>query len=128
MLRLLCCAAVAITATGATAAETFCGEAFTSHEALEAAIKAKPGIKVIASDASVVSYSETGKSIIWNFSTKASPAFPTVVCRRLVEKSGSFNLATDIKCGASQEACNRLAASYRELDNQMKQSLDQKKK
>ena len=71
---------------------TFCGEEFKSVETLEALIQAKPGIKVLPSDPSVVSYSDPATNYIWNFATKANEAFPYVACRRLAEVDGDRDL------------------------------------
>jgi len=103
---------------------TFCGEEFKSVEALEALIQAKPGIKVLASDPSVVSYSDPATSYIWNFATKANEAFPHVACRRLVEVDGAFQVVTEISCGAEKAACDRLAAAYNELDRKMREAVE----
>jgi hypothetical protein len=107
---------------------TFCGEEFKSVEALEALIQAKPGIKVLASDPSVVSYSDPATSYIWNFATKANEAFPHVACRRLVEVDGAFQVVTEISCGAEKAACDRLAAAYNELDRKMREAVEKEHK
>jgi hypothetical protein len=111
-------------AVSAAAGDVLCGEKFTSAEALEAVIKAKPGVEVLASDASVVSYSDPATNFIWNFATRGNEAFPSVACRRLVKVGGAFNVLTDISCGAEKAACDRLAASYNELDRRMRESVE----
>ena len=110
----------------AVAGETLCGEEFTSLEALEAVIKAKSGIKVLPSDASVVSYSDPATNFIWNFATKANQAYPSVACRRIVEVDGAFRVVTNISCGAEKAACDRLAAAYNELDKKMRDAVEKK--
>jgi hypothetical protein len=108
--------------------KVFCGEEFASVEGLEAIIKSKPGIKVLASDASVVSYSDPTTSFIWNFATKANEAFPYVACRRLDKVDGAFRVVTDISCGAEKAACDRLAAAYNELDQKMRDAVEKEHK
>jgi hypothetical protein len=104
--------------------EVFCGEEFQSVEALEAIIKSKPGIKVLASDASVVSYSDPATNFVWNFATETNEAFPHVACRRLVQVDGAFRVVTEISCGAEKAACDRLVAAYNDLDRQMREAVE----
>jgi hypothetical protein len=106
----------------------FCGEEFESVQALEALIRAKPGIKVLQSDPSVVSYSDPATNYIWNFATKTHEAFPHVACRRLVEVDGAFQVVTEISCGADKAACDRLAAAYGELDRKMREAVEKEHK
>jgi hypothetical protein len=120
--------ALALAASCPAAGEVLCGEEFTSAEALQAVIKAKPGVKVLASDASTVSYSDPATNFIWNFATRANEAFPSVVCRRLVKVGRAFNVATEISCGAEKAACDRLAETYRELDRKMRESVEKEHK
>jgi hypothetical protein len=120
--------ALALAASSPAAGEVLCGETFTSAEALEAVIKTRPGVKVLASDASAVSYSDPATSFIWNFAKKANEAFPSVACRRLVKAGGAFNVVTEIECGAAKAACDRLAASYNELDRKMRESVEKEHK
>jgi hypothetical protein len=126
---LLLLPALAISASaGAGSGRVFCGEDFVSVEGLEAVIKSKPGIKLLQSDASVVSYSDPATNFIWNFATKANEAFPYVACRRLVKDGGAFRVVTDISCGAEKAACDRLPASYNELDRQMREAVEKEHK
>jgi hypothetical protein len=106
----------------------FCGEEFESVQALEALIRAKPGIKVLQSDPSVVSYSDPATNYIWNFATKTHEAFPHVACRRLVEVDGAFQVVTEISCGADKAACDRLAAAYGALDRKMREAVEKEHK
>ena len=123
---------LALTAVSASAGpgggQVFCGEAFESVEALETIIKSKPGIKVLVSNASAVSYSDPATNIIWNFARKANEAFPYVACRKLVKVDGAFNIVTDISCGAEKEACDRLPAAYNELDQKMRDAVEKEHK
>jgi hypothetical protein len=105
-----------------------CGEEFASLEGLEATIKAKPGIEVLPSDATVVSYSDPATSFIWNFATDTNEAFPHVACRRLVEVDGAYRVVTEISCGAEKAACDRLAESYNALDRKMREAVEKEHK
>jgi hypothetical protein len=116
--------ALALAVCAPAAAEELCGEEFASHDALEAVIKAKPGVKVLGSDASVASYSDPATNFIWNFATSENAAFPSVACRHLVEVDGAYSVATEISCGAEKAACDRLADSYNELDRKMRESVE----
>jgi hypothetical protein len=119
---------LALAASAPAIGEVLCGEEFTTAEGLEAIIKAKPGVKILASDASAVSYSDPATNFIWNFATRANNAFPSVACRRLVKVGGAFNVVTEISCGAEKAACDHLAASYNELDRRMRESVEKEHK
>ena len=119
---------LAASALAGGSAGTFCGEEFESVQALEALIRAKPGIKVLQSDPSVVSYSDPATNYIWNFATKTHEAFPHVACRRLVEVDGAFQVVTEISCGADKAACDRLAAAYGALDRKMREAVEKEHK
>jgi hypothetical protein len=95
---------------------------------LEATIKAKPGIEVLPSDATVVSYSDPATSFIWNFAADTNEAFPHVACRRLVEVDGAYRVVTEISCGAEKAACDRLAESYNALDRKMREAVEKEHK
>jgi hypothetical protein len=113
---------------GQNGANMFCGEQFESVQALEALIRAKPGIKVLPSDPSIVSYSDSATNYIWNFATITHDAFPHVACRRLVEVDGAFQVVTEISCGANKAVCDRLAAAYDALDRQMREAVEKEHK
>jgi hypothetical protein len=124
---LLLLPALAVSAS-AGSDKLFCGEEFKSVEALEALIRAKPGLKVLQSEPSVVSYSDPATSYVWNFATRANAAFPYVACRRLVAADGAYQVVTEISCGAEKAACDRLAAAYKELDRQMREAVEKEHK
>jgi hypothetical protein len=124
LLSLACVSATAGRAQG----QVLCGEESASVEALEAIIKGKPGIKVLASDTSIISYSDPATNFIWNFAKKANEAFPYVACRRLVPADGAFQVVTEISCGAEKAACDRLAVAYKELDRQMREAVEKEHK
>jgi hypothetical protein len=117
--------ALALAATPA-AGEALCGEEFAEIPELEALIKAKPGVQVLSSDSSFVSYSDPATNFIWNFTVNGHEAYPSVACRRLIAVDGAYNVATEISCGADKSACDRLAESYNELDRRMRESTGQK--
>lgn len=116
--------ALALAASAPAAGEALCGEEFTSSEAFEADIKARPGVTILSSDASVVSYSDPATNFIWNFATSAHEAFPSVACRRLVKAGDAYNVVTEISCGAEKAACERLVEAYNELDRKMRESVE----
>ena len=115
-------------AAGPGKGEVLCKEAFESVDAFEGIIKAKPGIKVLVSDATIASYSDPATGFIWNFARKANEAFPYVACRRAIEVNGAFRVVTDISCGAETAVCDRLVAAYNELDRKMREAVEKEHK
>lgn len=107
----------------AVAAEGLCGEAAETLAGLEALVKSKPGVEVVPSDGTVVSYSLGQAGKIWNFATGSNPAYPSVACRTLEHKDGAYYVSTKIHCQAEKAACDALAQSYDALDRQMIKAL-----
>ncbi|MGQ0671937.1 MAG: hypothetical protein ACT4N2_03525 [Hyphomicrobium sp.] len=108
------------------AAEILCDVEVGSYDILEAKISGRQGVKLLPSDAATRSYEDPQTSIIWNFATKGSPAYPSVACRRLNTKDGTIFVVTEISCRAAKDACDRLAAAYSDLDRQMTEALKKK--
>ena len=114
---------ILVSATMTANAAELCGETVASAEALEAVVKAKPGVRVLPSASTYVSYHDPVTKYIWNFATTINPAFPSVACRRIVETAGEHRVATNIWCEADKEACDREAAAYQRLDRQMTEAI-----
>ncbi|WP_439541972.1 hypothetical protein [Hyphomicrobium sp.] len=114
--------------TDARSDQLFCGESFATLEALQNAIQAKPNVKELPTDGSVKSYSDAATGTIWNFATTSNPAFPSVVCRSLVQKDGAFSVKTLFRCGAEKAECDRLVASYNDLDRKMREAIEKQKR
>ena len=89
----------------------------------ERTIKSLPGVTVLPSDDSIVSYFDVNH-VIWNFSTTGSFAYPSVACRRVIDLDGNIRVETQLICNASQDACDRLAAAYVKLDKEMTDFLN----
>lgn len=56
---------------------------------------------------------------VWTFTTPQHEAYPAVVCRFLMEKDGSFSVATEAHCFGTQAACDRMMAAFGQLDRGM---------
>ena len=61
-------------------------------------------------------YFDEASSIAWAFSSKLNPSYPTIVCRQIVVKNGTYNIDMDIRCGSTQESCDELSAAFNELN------------
>ena len=70
---------------------------------------------------------ERESTTIWTFTTPGNPAHPSVVKRMLVEKDGSFHVASFIQCGADKAECDKLVADFRALDARMKEDIRRRK-
>jgi hypothetical protein len=60
----------------------------------------------------------------WSFTTADHPAHPSVVCWRIVNTGGRFNLQNQFHCQAAKVACDKLAAEASALEQFLRQSLD----
>jgi hypothetical protein len=91
---------------------------------LYARIKGMPGAVVVQStnpNFEVINVEPHGH--IWNFTKATHPAHPSVACRRIVRQGDAWNVQTDIQCRAAKPQCDKLAADYNALDNQMRDSI-----
>jgi uncharacterized protein YidB (DUF937 family) len=118
MMRLML-AFAAITAMGAVHAHAdtpICGIPFKSPAQVEAEVSKAKGAIVIKGNDYVHGYSNSQSSVGWIFTSKKSAAHPAVVCRWQSSKNNKPVFLTDIRCGGKKDACNKLAAEYRRLD------------
>ena len=60
----------------------------------------------------------------WSFTPTDHPAHPSVVCWRIINTGGRFSLQTQFHCQAAKEACDRLAAEARALEQLLRHSFD----
>ena len=85
-------------------------------EALEE-LKAKPGVVVVTKPDGWIIATEPKVYAQWSFTPEGHYAHPAVV-RRLVQQrpDGEVSVETSALCGAEQNACDRLMAEFRALN------------
>ncbi len=115
--------------SASTSAE-ICGRRADSLDALLAEIRADPTLELIAANHQYLAF-HTAKAgpVLWGwaFTTAAHPAHPAVVCRKFSEaKNRKWYVTMRIRCGASKSDCDRLAADFVELNEQMKKSMEKR--
>jgi hypothetical protein len=110
---------------GRSQVPTICDQPFDGNmTGLYGRIRGMPGAVAMPSqspDFEVISIEPHGD--LWNFTKATHPAHPSVACRRLVRQGDAWNVRTDIQCRAAKPQCDKLAADYRALDNQMRESI-----
>lgn len=88
-------------------------------------LKAKPGVKVnVQGGWTIIGDGLT----LWSFTPAGNPAHPAAVKRTAVERDGAWYLEMNILCGASKEACDKLARDFQELNNQMRADMERRRK
>jgi hypothetical protein len=66
---------------------------------------------------------DEGSETIWSFAPVGHPAYPTAVKRYLVKTSQGISVQTNILCGGTEAACDKLPAEFRQLDEEIKHRL-----
>jgi hypothetical protein len=61
---------------------------------------------------------------LWTFAPSDHPAYPAVAKRIASEKNGAWSMTTDLLCEAEKAPCEKLAADYNALDEQMRQAIE----
>lgn len=64
---------------------------------------------------------------LWSFATEGDPAYPSAVKRTAVQEAGgSVTMNMNILCESNQDACDKLAANFNELNERARDSLQRK--
>jgi hypothetical protein len=97
-------------------------------EALEAA-KARPGasVSVTKPDGWVI-VNEGGGQVVWSFTPEGHYAHPAVVRRMLVVRDGQVTMEMRALCEAQKEPCDRLIREFEELNQRMREAVQQRLK
>jgi hypothetical protein len=98
-------------------------------ETLEVA-KARPGavVTVTKPDGWVI-VNEEGGRVVWSFTPPGHYAHPAVVRRALVVSSnGDVQLEMRARCEAQKESCDRLIREFQELNQRMREQVQQRLK
>ena len=86
-------------------------------------LRGKSGVKV-ADQSGWTVIEEPAAAAIWTFTPAGHPAHPAVVRRGIVQRGNDILVDMDVKCEAAKPACDRLAAEFQTLVDQMRQSLN----
>ena len=96
-------------------------------EAMKAA-KAMPGavLSVTKPDGWVI-VNEDGGKVVWSFTPEGNYAHPAVVRRALtVSQSGDVRVETRARCEARKEPCDRLIREFQEMNERIRQNIQQR--
>jgi hypothetical protein len=64
---------------------------------------------------------------LWSFATEGDPAYPSAVKRTAVQESGgNVTMSMNILCESKQDACDKLAANFNELNERARDSIQRK--
>jgi hypothetical protein len=117
------CAAALVGHPSPASAAQLCDRQITTIESFQGEIQTQAGVEQVRDDAWYVSYANRGDQIVWNFTKSANPAHPAVVCRRIVRANESVSITTTSVCGGPQPACDRMMRDFRELDEMLRQDI-----
>jgi hypothetical protein len=89
-------------------------------------MRVKSGTRSSVQDGWTVVEDSATKSI-WSFAPQGHPAHPAVVRRTVVQEGNNISIQMSILCEAAKAACDKLAADFAELNNQMRRNLNRPK-
>jgi hypothetical protein len=104
-------------------AAQLCDRQITKIESFQEEIQKESDIEQVRDDALYVSLADRNDQIVWNFTKPANPAHPAVVCRRIVRADETVSIETSSVCGGPQPACDRMMRDFRQLDEMLKQNM-----
>lgn len=126
--RIAALAAVALSglafqATGASA-KPICGIEYESPSQVQEKVELEKGLTGNTSDPNFVIYYDGNENLSWAFSTAANPVHPAVVCRRMEQKEGKFDIVMDIRCNAAKLLCDELYENFTALNRITEKKLN----
>jgi hypothetical protein len=120
--------ATAVASACQKSAETdqFCGRPFEPRGDLLTSARADVRLTLFHEDQNYAAFTDRNRlPIIHAFTKPAHPAYPAAICRELIhEPDGSWSVKINIRCAADKAICDQLAADYRQLDREMRESLE----
>jgi hypothetical protein len=116
----------------AASAESTSGKSaigYTSvQEALES-LKSKPGISVtVTNPDSWVIIVEPQPYTQWSFTPAGHYAYPAVVRREIKQRDGAIAVEMSALCQAEKAACDKLLEEFKQLNERMRQSIQDRLK
>jgi hypothetical protein len=100
------------------AAQEFCGDPSGKAEDLIQRYSTKDGLKQVYKSTDYIAFADDDKSAtqMYTFTTKGHPAYPSIVCRKMV-KEGEFVVGKmAVVCDGGQDACDRLKNDFNVLN------------
>jgi hypothetical protein len=97
-------------------ANPICGIEFESASQVQEQVELKKQLPGNTSDPMYVTYYDGGENVSWAFTTTAHAAHPAVICRRMEQKDGKFEIAMEIRCNATKLVCDELYESFVRLN------------
>lgn len=118
-------ALISVLPASASAVE-LCGEKIVDLPTYIATLTA-PGLSRLSESDKYISVKGTqGKT--WTVTKPANPAHPAIVCREMKEQNGAVVVKSNASCAASQSACEAMMAEFKQLDVEMRKSVESAKK
>ncbi|QNM82571.1 hypothetical protein H8M03_11275 [Sphingomonas sabuli] len=108
----------------ASGASDICGVVGQNALAIREKLRADPTIDEEPSGSSrFETYFSKVETIQWTVTTKADAAYPAVTCVHLFESGGGTDMNRQMRCDASQNACDSLFLEFQAHDEQIKRQL-----
>lgn len=110
------------------AAQEFCGEPTGKAEDLIQRYSTKDGLKQVYKSTDYIAFADDDKSAtqMYTFTTKGHPAYPSIVCRKMV-KEGEFMVGKmAVVCEGKQDACDRLRNDFNVLNAETQLQVNEK--
>ena len=126
-IRAFAAACVAL-AGGAALAEDLCGRPREAPDALYRRLTRTEKLAESFRDKAYATINDAANGTLWTFTVAGHPAHPSVVCRQPVEEGDKPRIDMGIVCEASDEACERLARAFEDLNRRMLEKAERQRK
>lgn len=108
----------------ASGASDVCGVTGQDALAIRERLRADPTIVEEPSGSSrFETYFSTVETKQWTVTTKADAAYPAVTCVHLYNSEGGTDMSREMRCDASQKACDALFLEFQAHDEQIRRQV-----
>jgi hypothetical protein len=102
-----------------------CGRNVISLQSLHDELSRDRVIDPAGGNAQFVAFADRRTQTLWTFTKAGHPADPAVVCRRPLQRGDRIELEMQVRCGGPKAACDALVASFKGLNDRLRQDLRQ---
>jgi hypothetical protein len=95
---------------------------YPSVEAALADLKSKPGVEVAEQNGWTI-VADPAEKTVWSFAPSGHVAYPAAVKRATVEKDGKVWIEMKVLCQAEKAPCDALVEEFKQLNEQIRQSM-----
>lgn len=110
------------------AAKQFCGDTIATADELITRYSSDKKLIETYKSVDYIAYADSKEAptVMYTFTIKGHPAFPTAVCRKQSKEGDNIVLRMEIVCDAAKEACDALRNDFNVMNAKMQAAVDTK--